>query len=39
MTTQIVVEGVKSPCINRYGRYLTGGNTDTYIHIYHTTLV
>lgn len=31
MTTQIVVEGVKKS-MYKYGRYLIGGNTDTYIY-------
>lgn len=31
--------GRESPCINRYGRYLTGGNTDTYIRIYHSCII
>lgn len=32
MTTQIVVEGVKKSMYNKYGRYLIGGNTDTYTY-------
>lgn len=31
--------GREKSMYNKYGRYLIGGDTDTYIHIYHSCII